>query len=174
MLRKVLLKLKAEVEKLVQRNSLFRTTCKTKDRVCKAIIYSGRTDNLVDTKMVEKLELETNAHLKPYKVSWLQKGHEVMVTKQCLVKFKIGGYRDEILCDIIPIDVCHILLGRPWNFDRNSIHDGRKNTYTLEKNDRTHMLLPIEEKRLKEDASTSILLMSGKELLKQFKEEQEM
>jgi hypothetical protein len=174
MLRKVLLKPEAEVEKPVQRNSLFRTTCKTKDRVCKVIIDSGSTDNLVSTEMVEKLELETTAHPKPYKVSWLQKGHQVMVTKQCLVEFKIGGYRDEILCDVIPMDVCHILLGRPWQFDRNVIHDGRKNTYTLEKNGRTHMLLPIEEKKVKEEANTSILLMSGKELLKEVKKEQEM
>jgi hypothetical protein len=87
-----------------------------------------------------------------------------MVTKQCLVEFNIGGYRDEILCD-----VCHILLGRPWQFDKNVIHDGRKNTYTLEKNGRTHMLLPIEEKKVKEESSTSILLMSGKELLKEAK-----
>jgi hypothetical protein len=36
------------------------------------------------------------------------------------------------------------------------------------------MLLPIEEKRAKEEASTSILLMSGKELLKEVKEEEEM
>jgi hypothetical protein len=36
------------------------------------------------------------------------------------------------------------------------------------------MLLPMEEKRAKEEANTSILLMSGKELLKEFKEEQEM
>jgi hypothetical protein len=32
------------------------------------------------------------------------------------------------------------------------------------------MLLPIEEKKVKEEAITSILLMSGKELLKEFKE----
>jgi hypothetical protein len=75
MLRKVLLKPKAEVEKPVQRNILFRTTYKTKDRVCKVIIDSGSTNNLVSTEMVEKLELETTTHLKPYKVSWLQKGH---------------------------------------------------------------------------------------------------
>jgi hypothetical protein len=37
-----------------------------------------------------------------------------MVIKQCLVEFKIGGYRDEILCDVIPMDVCHVLVGRPW------------------------------------------------------------
>jgi hypothetical protein len=166
MLRKVLLKLEVEIENPVQRNSLFRTACKTKDKVCKVIIDSGSTNNLVSIEMVEKLELKTSAHPRPYKVSWLQKGHQVMITKQCLVEIKIGGYKDEILCDVIPMDVCHILLGRPWQFDRNVIHDGRKNTYTLEKNGRTHMLLPMEEKRAKEEASTSILLMSGKELLK--------
>jgi hypothetical protein len=40
-LRKILLKLEAEVEKPVQRNNLFRTTFTTKDRVCKVIIDSG-------------------------------------------------------------------------------------------------------------------------------------
>jgi hypothetical protein len=138
------------------------------------IIDSGSTDNLISMEMVEKLELEKTAHPNPYKVSWLQKGHQVMVTKQCLVEFKIGGYRDEVLCDVIPMDVCHILLGRPWQFDRNVIHDGRMNTYTLEKNGRTHMLMSIEEKKVKEEAITIILFMSGKELLKEVKKEQEM
>jgi hypothetical protein len=32
------------------------------------------------------------------------------------------------------MDVYHIFLVIPWKFDRNGIHDGRKNTYTLEKN----------------------------------------
>jgi hypothetical protein len=75
MMRKVLIKPEAEVKNPLQRNSLFRTTCKTKGRVCKVIIDSGGTDNLVSTKMVEKLELETTTHPEPYKVSWLRKGH---------------------------------------------------------------------------------------------------
>jgi hypothetical protein len=95
-----------------------------------------------------------------------------MITKQCLDEIKIGGYKDEILCDVTPMEVCHILLGRSWQFDRNVIHDGRKNTYTLEKNGRKHTLLSIEEKKEKEEANISILLMSGKEILKEFKEEQ--
>jgi hypothetical protein len=86
MLRKVLLKPEAEIEKPMQRNSLFRTACKTKDKVCKVIIDSGSTDNLVSKEMVEKLELKTAAHPRPYKVSWLQKGQHVMITKQCLVE----------------------------------------------------------------------------------------
>jgi hypothetical protein len=174
MMQKILLKPEKEIENPVQRNSLFRTACKTKDRVCKVIVDSGSTDNLVSTEMVEKLELETVAHPSPYKVSWLQKGHQVTVTKQCLVEFKIGGYKDEILCDVIPMDVCHLLLGRPWKYDINVVHDGRKNTYTLEKNGRTHMLLPIKDKEVRAEANNTILLMSGKELLEEVKKEEEM
>jgi hypothetical protein len=136
-------------------------------------VDNGSIDNLVSIDMVEKLELETIEHPSPYRVSWLQKRHQVNVTKQCLVEFKIGGYRDEILCDVIPMDVCHLLLGRPWQYERNVIHDGRKNTYTLEKNGRTHMLLSIKDKEVKPEVSNTVLLMSGKELLTEVKKKEE-
>jgi hypothetical protein len=173
MMRKVLLTPQKEVESSVQRTQLFRTACKTKDRVCKVIIDSGSMDNLISTEMVEKLELETTDHPSPYRVSWLQKGHQVTVTKQCLVEFQIGGYNDKILCDIIPMDVCHLLLGRPWQYDRNVIHDGRMNTYTLEKNGRTHMLLLIKDKEVKQEVSNTVLLMNGKELLIEVKKKED-
>ena len=81
MMRKVLLMPEKKVENLVKRNSLFQTTCKTKDRVCKVIVDSGSTKNLVSKKMVEKLELEMIDHPSPYRFVWLQKGHQVIVTK---------------------------------------------------------------------------------------------
>jgi hypothetical protein len=96
MMQKSLLTPKKEVESSVQRTKLFRTACKTKDRVCKVIVDNGSMDNLISMEMVEKLELETIDHPSPYKVSWLQKGHQVTVTKQCLVEFKIEGYNDKI------------------------------------------------------------------------------
>jgi hypothetical protein len=173
MMRKVLLTPEKEVEDTAQRNRLFRTACKTKDRKCKVIVDSRSTDNLVSTEMVEKLELETTDHPSPYKVSWLQKGHQVSVTKQCLVDIKIGGYNDKILCDVIPMDVCHLLLGRPWQYDRNVVHDGKMNTYTLEKNGRTHMLLPIKDKEVKPEVNNRVLLMSGKELLAEVKKKED-
>jgi hypothetical protein len=131
MMKKVLLKQEPKTKNTSQRENLFIKTFKMKEKVCKVIIDSGSTDNLVSTKMVEKLELETTRNSTPYKVSWLQKVHEVIVIKQCLVEFKIGGYKDEIMCDVIPMDVCHVLLGRPWMYDKNVIHYGRRNTYTL-------------------------------------------
>jgi hypothetical protein len=71
------------------------------------------------------------------------------------------------------MDVCHLLLGRPWKYDRNVIHDGRKNTYTLEKNGRTHMLLPIKDKEVKIEMRNIVLLMSGQELLKEVKKKED-
>jgi hypothetical protein len=108
MMRKFLINPKKEAKELVQRMNFLRIACKTKDIVCKMIIDSGSIDNIVSTEMVEKLELEKNAQPNPYKVSWLQKGHQVMVSQQCKVEFKIGGYKDEILFDVIPMDVFHI------------------------------------------------------------------
>jgi hypothetical protein len=172
-MRKVLLTPKKEMENIAQRNNLFRTSCKTKDRVCKVIVDNGSIDNLISTEMVEKLELETTDHPSPYKVLWLQKGHQVNVTKKCLVDIKIRGYNDKILCDVIPMDVFHLLLGRPWQYDRNVFHDGRMNTYTLKKNGRTHMLHPIKDKEVKSEVRNTVLLMSGKELLTEVKKKED-
>jgi hypothetical protein len=170
---KVLLTPEKEVEDTAQRTILFKTTCKTKGWKCKVIVDSGSTDNLVSTEMVEKVELETTDHPSPYKVSWLQKGHQVSVTKQCLVKFKMGEYKDKVLCDVIPMDVCHVLLGRPWKYDRNVVHDGRMNTYTLENDGMTHKLLPIKDKEVKPEVRSTILLMSGKELLTEMEKKED-
>ena len=31
------------------------------------------------------------------------------------------------------MDACHLLLGRPWQYDRRVAHDGYKNTYSFVK-----------------------------------------
>ena len=71
------------------------------------------------------------------------------------------------------MDVCHLLLVRPWQYDIRVVHDGRKNTYTLEKNGRTHMLLLIKDKEVKPKISNTVLLMSGKELLNEVKKKED-
>jgi len=35
------------------------------------------------------------------------------VTKQALAAYSIGNFNDEVLCDVLPMNVCHMLLGRP-------------------------------------------------------------
>ena len=85
----------------------------------------------------------------------------------------MGKYKDKVLCDVMPMDVCHILLGRPWKFYRAVVHDGKKNTYKFFKDGVHHTLIPMEEG---EPSSRVIdpktLLLSGKEYLQQIEEEE--
>jgi hypothetical protein len=87
---------------------------------------------VVVEEAVQKLTLDTEKHPTPYRLEWLKKGNKVIVPKHCLVKFSIGiKYKDRTWCDVVAMDACHLLLGRPWQYDQNVHHDGRKNTYSL-------------------------------------------
>ena len=86
MINKVYSKLEKEVIEPAQRKTLFRTVCKIQRKCCQLVIDSGSTDNLVSTEVVEKLKLKTMKHPTPYKVSWLQKGHQLIVNEQCEVE----------------------------------------------------------------------------------------
>lgn len=124
-LNKVLLKPTKETAEQTQRKALFQTICKSHGKCCKLIIDSGSTNNLVAMEMVEMLGLKQLKHPTPYKVLWLQKGHQLLVDEQCYMEFHIGRYKDKVICNIIPMDVCHILLGRPWQYDKKVVHDGK-------------------------------------------------
>ena len=129
------------------------------------VIDSGSTDNLVSTEMVEKLSLKKNKHPIPYKVSWLHKGHQILVSEPCEIDLQIGTYKDKIVCDIMPMDVCHVLLGRPWHFDKKVMHDGRRNCYSFDKDGMKHVLLPLQEGSTVGQQATKVLMLTGKKYL---------
>eukprot|EP00253_Pinus_taeda_P007111 PITA_07111 len=167
-LHKLLVKPVDENIEQTQWKALFRKVCKSQGKCCKMIIDSRSTDNLVSVEMVEKLGLKHLKHPTPYRVSWLQKGHQLLVDEQSEVEFQIGCYKDKIIGDIMPMDVCHILLGKPWQYDRKVTHDGVLNCYKFEKYGVKHTLVPIrEEKEAVEGNEPKALLMNRKQFLKQ-------
>ncbi|GKV53145.1 hypothetical protein SLEP1_g59685 [Rubroshorea leprosula] len=132
-------------------------------KVCNVIIDSGSCENVVSNYMVEKLGLPVKDHSHPYKLQWLRKGNEVKVTKRCLVSFSIGNrYQDDVWCDVIPMDACHLLLGRPWQFDRKAIHDDHANTYLFVKDGVKVKLTPLkpEETLEKKDEDKALISRS--------------
>ncbi|XP_062083589.1 uncharacterized protein LOC133789956, partial [Humulus lupulus] len=112
-----------EEEEEVQRENIFHTRCHVRDKVCSVIIDGGSCTNVASASMVAKLGLTTLRHPCPYKLQWLNDSGEVRVTKQVLVSFRIGKYEDEVLCDVVPMQAGHLLLGRPWQFDRREFED---------------------------------------------------
>lgn len=55
-------------------------------------------------------------------------------------------YEEELWCDVIPMDACHVLLGRSWMFDRRVNHDGYKNTYSFTMNQKKTTITPLIHK----------------------------
>nr|XP_016513473.1 PREDICTED: uncharacterized protein LOC107830442 [Nicotiana tabacum] len=95
--------------------------------------------------------------LSPYRLQWLNDSGELKVNKRCMIFLNIGRYVDDVLCDVVLIQACHILLGCPWQYDRNTFHDGRKNRYSLELNGKKYTLASLSpsqvfenQKRLRE------------------------
>ena len=118
-------------------------------KVCTLIIDGGSCANVASSSMVEKLGLKASTHPHPYNIQWLNQGKGLQVNSRCLISFTIGKhYHDELWCDIIPMDACHLLLGRPWLFDRKVMHDGHLNTYTFHKDGKKITLAPLSPSQL--------------------------
>ena len=78
MLNRTLLKTVTEQEP-PQRNIFFGALYKVRGKIYKVIVDSSSTDNIALVEMVEKLGLKKLPHPNPYKVSWLNKEHQVIV-----------------------------------------------------------------------------------------------
>nr|KYP34441.1 hypothetical protein KK1_044600 [Cajanus cajan] len=128
---------------LSQRENIFHIRCLVSKRPCSLIVDSGSCSNCCSTRLVNKLALTTIPHPQPYKLHWLNEGEELEVNQQVKVKFSIGDYKDKVLCDVIPIEACHILLGRPWQFDKHTIHDGLTNKISFIHKDKEIVFNPL-------------------------------
>ncbi|XP_074288563.1 uncharacterized protein LOC141613717 [Silene latifolia] len=162
-----------------QRSLIFRSRCTVHGRVCNLIIDGGSCTNVASITMVNKLNLVTQDHPNPYKLRWLNKGAEVKVDKQCLVPFSIGKvYKDEVLCDVVPMDACHLLLGRPWEFDKNTTHQGKENVYSFKHEGKKVTLTPLPPNQrnygspnMPEEIS-GVLFLSEAAMIQEMKQEQ--
>ena len=69
-----------------------------------------------------------------------------MGSKRALISFSIGAkYNDQVWCDVVIMDTSHLLLRRPWLYDRRVIHDGHANTYSFINFNNTKILLLLSK-----------------------------
>jgi len=101
--------------------------------------------------LVEKLNLQVIPHPKPYKLQWINEDGELIVDKQVKVEFSIGNYQDNVLCDVVPMEACHILLGRPWQFDKKTLHNGLTNEITFTHKKKKFVLNPLSHSQAVRD-----------------------
>ena len=73
----------------------------------------------------------------------------------------------------MPMDYCHISLGRPQQYDRNVVYDRRLNQYTIWTNGVKDTLMPLIEAPDEMNCTTvKLCLVNGKQFEKELRKSQ--
>jgi hypothetical protein len=100
------------------------------------LFYTRSQANLISEDIVKKLDLETTPHLKKHPLGWICDNAKLHVTRRCKLRFSITrNYIDEVELDVIPFDICGIVFGSQYLYDRRAIFHRHENKYHLFKNE---------------------------------------
>ena len=86
-------------------------------------------DTLFFENIFKSLNLEIVPHHKPYPLGWVCENMQLQVTRKCKMKFAITtNFIDEVELDVVLLDICGIVLGSPYLYDKKVIfHRHEKN-----------------------------------------------
>ena len=115
-----------------KRTSIFHTIIQSGDKKCKFVIDGGSSMNVISKDAVKLLNLKIEPHPNPFRVAWVN-DYTLFIAQRCLISIQMGDYKDEIYCNVLPMDVAHVLLGRPWLYDINVTNFGKYNIYSFNK-----------------------------------------
>jgi hypothetical protein len=89
------------------------------------IVDGDNHKNLISSKVVKKLGLSTKPHPQPYNIEWLHQGRDLRVSQQCFLFYGIQPFKDEVVCDFSPVDVCDVVLGQPYMWKCHVVYESR-------------------------------------------------
>ena len=105
-----------------KRSELFHIRVISKHTKIDTLFDSGSQENIILEEIAKKLQLETKLHPKLYPLGWVCDNAQLQVTKQCRLRFSITSRLvDEVDLDVVPLDICGIVLGSPYLYDSQAI-----------------------------------------------------
>ena len=110
---------------------LFHSQMWVKGTLLRFIVDNGSQNNLISVKVVKRLKLLTTPHPQPYNIGWLNQGWDLRISQQCRLPYAIKPFKDEILCDVAPLEVCDALLGQPYMWIRHAMYESRPCTVII-------------------------------------------
>jgi hypothetical protein len=94
-------------------------------------IDSGSHKNLISTEVVKWLALPTTPHPHPYTIGWLCQGSDLHANQQCQMLYEFKPFKDEVLCDVAPLEVCNVLLGQPYLWKHHVVYESRSGSVII-------------------------------------------
>jgi hypothetical protein len=99
---------------------------------------------MISQDLVQHLQLPTTPHPDPYHLGWVQKDSpRITISRCCVVTFAIGPFRDTVIWDVSPLDCVDILLGLPYQQDRQAVYHAKMHQYHLKQAGCTYVLTSL-------------------------------
>ena len=89
------------------------------------IVDNGSQKKLISEEVVKKLDLPMTPHSQPYTIGWLHQGRDLCIIQQCCFPYDIKPFKDVVLCNIYPLEVCDVILGKPYFWKRHVMYESR-------------------------------------------------
>jgi hypothetical protein len=102
-----------------------------KDTPLHFIVDSGTQKNLISAKVVKRLALPATPHPQPYTIGWLRQGSDLRISQQCRQSYDIKPFKEEVLCDVAPLEVCNVFLGQPYLWKRHAVYESRRRSVII-------------------------------------------
>ena len=95
------------------------------------VVDNGSQKNLISAEFIKRLELPTTPHPQPYSIDWLSQGRGIRITQQFLLSYGIKPFKDEVLCDVAPLEFCDVILGQPYMQKCHDIYESQPHNVIL-------------------------------------------
>ncbi|GJW17389.1 transposon ty3-I gag-pol polyprotein, partial [Tanacetum coccineum] len=114
------------------------------DGEAKQVTYVVQRTLCSPKALVKAFKLLTEPHPSPYQIGRIKKGLALKVTEICKVPLAMRMHYNELItCDVVDMEVCHVLLGRPWKHDVDATHQGKSNMYLFKWCGKTILMLSL-------------------------------
>jgi hypothetical protein len=107
------------------------------------IVKSVSQKNIISAEVIKRLALLTMPHPQPYTIEWLHQGSDLHVSQQFQISYAIKPFKDEVLCDVSPLKVFHVLLVQPYLWKRHVVYDSRPRSVIITLNGKLYRILEV-------------------------------
>jgi hypothetical protein len=104
------------------------------------IVDSSIQKNLISAEVVKQLALPTMSHPQTYTIGCLRQGRDLHVNQQCRLSYEINPFKDEVLCDVSPLEFCNFLLGQPYLWKFHIVYESRHRSVIITLNKKLYRI----------------------------------
>jgi hypothetical protein len=133
----------SESNELEEGERLFHSQMWVKGTLLHFIVDSDSQNNLILEEVVKRLALLTTLHPQHYTIGWIYQRRNLHVSQQCHLSYDIKPFKDKVLCDVSPLEVCNVLLGQPYLCKCHVVYESRPRSVIIILNKKLYKILEV-------------------------------